>query len=44
MAQLWANNILVGRKTYSQVPRLLKESVAEILIAEGREDLIVEEE
>lgn len=44
IAMLWAQRIIYGKKTYSQVPRLLKEQVAEILIECGCEDLITEEE
>lgn len=42
MAMLWAQQIMLGKKTYAQVPRLLKEKVKEILIDSGMEDLIVE--
>ena len=42
MAMLWAQQIMLGKKTYAQVPRLLKESVKEILIDSGCEDLVVE--
>lgn len=42
MAMLWAQQIMLGKKTYAQVPRLLKEKVKEILIDSGREELIVE--
>lgn len=42
MAMLWAQQIILGKKTYNQVPRLLKEKVKEILIDSGCEDLIVE--
>lgn len=42
MAMLWAQQIMLGKKTYAQVPRLLKEKVKEILIDSGCEDLIVE--
>ena len=31
MAMLWAQQIMLGKKTYSQVPRLLKDKVKEIL-------------
>ncbi len=31
MAMLWAQKIILGKKTFSQVPRLLKEQVKEIL-------------
>ena len=42
IAMLWANQIIIGKKTYAQVPRLLKEQVAEILRDCGMEELIVE--
>lgn len=42
MAMLWAQQIMLGKKTYAQVPRLLKEKVKEILIDSGCDDLIVE--
>ena len=42
MAMLWAQQIMLGKKTYAQVPRLLKEKVKEILIDSGCEDLVVE--
>ncbi len=42
MALLWAQQIMLGKKTYSQVPRLLKEKVKEILIDSGMEELIIE--
>lgn len=42
MAMLWANQILLGKRTYSEVPRLLKEQVAQILIDAGYEDLVTE--
>ena len=42
MAMLWAQQIMLGKKTYDQVPRLLKEKVKEILIDSGCEDLITE--
>lgn len=43
MAMLWAQKIILGKKTFSQVPRLLKEQVKEILIESGVEELIEEE-
>lgn len=43
MAMLWAQQIMLGKKTYSQVPRLLKEQVKEILIDSGMEELVTEE-
>ena len=42
MAMLWVQQILLGKKTYVQVPRLLKEQVKELLIDSGYEELVVE--
>ena len=42
MAMLWANQIMLGKKTYALVPRLLKEQVKEILIDAGYEELVTE--
>lgn len=42
MAMLWAQQIMLGKKTFSQVPAKLKEQVKEILIDSGCEDLITE--
>ena len=42
MAMLWAQQIMLGKKTYTQVPRLLKEKVKEILIDSGCEELVTE--
>lgn len=42
MAMLWVNQILLGKKTYNQVPRLLKAQVKEILIDAGYEELVNE--
>lgn len=42
MAMLWAQQIILGKKTFAQVPRMLKEQVKEILIDSGCEDLITE--
>lgn len=42
MAMLWAQQIMLGKKVFSQVPRLLKEKVREILIDSGMEELAVE--
>lgn len=39
MAFLWAQAIMLGKKTFSQVPKLLKEQVREILIDSGCEEL-----
>ena len=42
MAMIWAQQIMLGKKTYAQVPRLLKEKVMEILIDSGCEELATE--
>ena len=42
IANLWVNQILLGKKTYNQVPRLLKAQVKEILIDSGYEELVTE--
>lgn len=42
MAMLWAQQIMLGKKTYAQVPRLLKEDVKELLIDSGKENLVTE--
>lgn len=42
IAYLWSQQIMLGKKTYAQVPRLLKEQVKEILIDSGCEDLVTE--
>lgn len=42
MAMLWAQQIMLGKKTFTQVPRLLKDQVREILIDSGCEHLIEE--
>ena len=42
MAILWAQKIMQGKKVFSQVPRLLKERVKEILIENGMEKLAQE--
>ena len=44
MAMLWAQQIMLGKKTYSQVPRLLKDKVKEVMIDSGAEDLVTEEQ
>ena len=40
MSLLWAQQIMLGKKTFAQVPKLLKEKVREILIDSGCEELI----
>ena len=42
MAMLWAQQILLGKKVFSQVPRLLKDKVREILIDSGMDELTEE--
>ena len=42
MAMLWAQQIMLGKKTYEQVPRLLKDQVKALLIDSGCEDLVTE--
>jgi len=42
MAMIWAQQIMLGKKTYKQVPRLLKDKVKEVLIDSGCEDLVTE--
>ena len=42
IAHLWANQILLGKKSYDQVPRLLKPKVKELLIDAGYEELVTE--
>ena len=43
MAMLWAQQIMLGKKAYTQVPRLLKEQVKEVLIDSGMEELVTEQ-
>lgn len=40
MAMLWAQQIILGKKTYGQVPRLLKDKVKEILEDSGMSELV----
>ena len=42
MAMLWAQQIMLGKKTYEQVPRLLKDKVKEILEDSGMGELVTE--
>ena len=39
MAMLWAQQIMLGKKEFADVPRLLKYQVKEILVDPGMEDL-----
>lgn len=43
MAMLWAQQIMLGKKTFEQVPRLLKDKVKEILEDSGMGDLANED-
>lgn len=43
MAMLWAQQIMLGKKNYEQVPRLLKDKVKEILEDSGMGELVTEE-
>lgn len=43
MAMLWAHQIMLGKKNYVQVPRLLKDQVKEILIDSGIQELVTED-
>lgn len=39
IAMLWAQQIMLGKKTYGQVPRLLKDKVKEVLEDSGMGEL-----
>ena len=39
MAMLWAQQIMLGKKTYEQVPRILKDKVKEVLEDSGMGEL-----
>lgn len=43
IAMLWAQKIMYGKKSFSNVPDKLKEQVREILIESGCEEFIEEE-
>ena len=42
MAMLWCQQILLGKKTFTQVPKLLKAQVRELLIDSGYPELAEE--
>ncbi len=42
MARLWAEKIMEGKYKFSDVPRLLKESVRKVLVEKGAEHLAEE--
>ena len=44
MAMLWAQQIMMGKKTFAQVPKLLKDQVRELLEDSGVGELAKEEE
>ena len=39
ISEIWAKHIILGDKTYSEVPNKLKEYVKQCLIEKGRPDL-----
>lgn len=39
MAMLWAQQIMLGKKTFAQVPAKLREQVRELLVDSGCEEL-----
>ena len=43
MAMLWAQKIILGKKTFAEVPAKLQDQVAEILRESGLEELITED-
>lgn len=40
MAMLWAQQIMLGKETFADVPRLLKDKVKEFLMDSGMEELV----
>ena len=42
MAMIWSQQIMLGKKTYADVPRMLKDRVKEILIDSGCDYLVTE--
>ena len=43
IAMLWVTRIVAGKKTFADVPRLLKDQVRELLIEAGLEEFIIED-
>lgn len=43
MAMLWAQQIMLGKKTFAEVPAKLRSKVRDLLIDSGCEDLITED-
>lgn len=42
ISEIWAKHIILGDKTYFEVPNKLKEYVKQCLIEKGRPDLVNE--
>lgn len=42
ISKLYTNRIIEGKKTFDEVPRLLKDKVRKILIESGHEELVTE--
>lgn len=42
IAKLWCKQIIMGRRTFGEVPAMLREEVRALLTSEGRADLIAE--
>lgn len=42
MAMLWCQQIILGKKTFAQVPEKLKDQVRDLLIDSGCDDLVTE--
>lgn len=42
IAHLWVSQIILGKKKYGDVPRLLKPQVKKLLIDAGYEELVTE--
>ena len=42
MSMLWCQQIILGKKTFNQVPKMLKEQIRQLLIDSGCEELIDE--
>ena len=40
MAMLWAQQIMLGKRTFDQVPKLLREKVRELLEDSGASELV----
>ena len=43
MAMLWCQQIILGNKTYANVPAKLKQKVRELLVDSGCEELVTED-